>query len=261
VAVSGPLDEAAERRDSGARLARDRLAMMMGVHPRELSVLDARLAAAMASHLSEMNRRVQRLVDGNAVDELTGTLRRQAGLQALEREIDRCRRSADSKLTVAFIDVDGLKQLNDSQGHGAGDRILREVAATLRSQLRSYDLVIRWGGDEFVCVLPEAGLDGAARIVEDIAVAFAARNAVGFSTGLATLEDTDSAEDLIGRADNQLYAGRRDKRPASASPRETITAAVGALAVLTVALLVSVVAFSASARAFLHAVWANFLGR
>jgi diguanylate cyclase (GGDEF)-like protein len=261
MAVTGPVAQAPDRRDLEARSARDRLALMMGVHPRELGVLDARLASAMATHLSEMNRRVQRLVDSNAVDELTGTLRRQAGLQALEREIDRCRRSPEGKLVVAFIDVDDLKHVNDTQGHAAGDRLLKDVAVTLRAQLRSYDLVIRWGGDEFVCVLPDAGLDGAARIVEDIAVAFAARNGLCFSTGLAALEDTDSAEDLISRADKQLYAARRERRPhaGAARPREALAAA-GAFMVLVTALLLSLVAFSGSARSFLQALWANLFG-
>ena len=238
MAVTATVSRVPERRDLDARLARDRLALMMGVHPRELRVLDSRLAATMADHMSEMNRRVQRLVDSNAVDELTGTLRRQAGLYALEREIDRARRSSEGKLVVAFVDVDDLKHLNDTQGHAAGDRMLQDVTSTLRGQLRSYDLVIRWGGDEFVCVLPDAGLEGAARIVEDIAVSFAARNGYGFSTGFAALEDTDSAEDLVGRADRALYAGRRERRQAP------ITAA----------------ALSGAARSLLHSVRANLFG-
>ena len=224
-----------ERRDLDARLARDRLALMMGVHPRELRVLESRLAAVMADHMSEMNRRVQRLVDSNAIDELTGTLRRQAGLQALEREIDRARRSADGRLVVAFVDVDDLKHLNDTQGHAAGDRLLQDVATTLRAQLRSYDLVMRWGGDEFVCVLPDATLEGAARIVEDISVSFGARNGYGFSTGFAALEDTDTAEDVVSRADKRLYDTRRERRPAP----------------------VTVTALSGAARSLLHSVRAN----
>jgi diguanylate cyclase (GGDEF)-like protein len=231
------LSRVPERRDLDARLARDRLAMMMGVHPRELRVLDSRLASAMADHMSEMNRRVQRLVDSNAIDELTGTLRRQAGLQALEREIDRARRSSEGKLVVAFVDVDDLKHLNDTQGHPAGDRLLQDVASTLRSQLRSYDVVMRWGGDEFVCVLPDAGLEGAARIVEDIAVAFEARNGYGFSTGFAALEDTDTADDIVSRADKRLYETRRERRPAP----------------------VTVAALSGAARSLLHSVRANLL--
>ena len=237
MAVSATLSRVPERRDLDARLARDRLAMMMGVHPRELRVLDSRLASAMADHMSEMNRRVQRLVDSNAIDELTGTLRRQAGLQALEREIDRARRSSEGKLVVAFVDVDDLKHLNDTQGHPAGDRLLQDVASTLRSQLRSYDVVMRWGGDEFVCVLPDAGLEGAARIVEDIAVAFEARNGYGFSTGFAALEDTDTADDIVSRADKRLYETRRERRPAP----------------------VTVAALSGAARSLLHSVRANLL--
>lgn len=237
MAVSTMLSRIPERRNLDARLARDRLALMMGVHPRELRVLDPRLATVMADRMSEMNRRVQRLVDSNAIDELTGTLRRQAGLHALEREIDRARRSSEGKLVVAFIDVDDLKHLNDSQGHAAGDRLLQDVAATLRTQLRSYDLVMRWGGDEFVCVLPEAGLEGAARIVEDIAVGFVARNGYAFSTGFAALEDTDTAEDLVSRADKRLYETRRERRPQP----------------------ITVAALSGAARSLLHSVRANIL--
>jgi diguanylate cyclase (GGDEF)-like protein len=237
VAVTATLSRLPERRDLDARLARDRLALMMGVHPRELKVIDPRLATVMADRMSEMNRRVQRLVDSNAIDELTGALRRQAGLQALEREIDRARRSPEGKLVVAFVDVDELKHVNDTHGHAAGDRLLQEVAGTLRTQLRSYDLVMRWGGDEFVCVLPEAGLEGASRIVEDIAVSFIARHGYGFSTGFAALEDTDTADDIVSRADKRLYETRRERRPAP----------------------VTVSALSLAARSLLHSVRATLL--
>jgi len=235
--------------------------LMMGVHPRELRVLEASLASTMANRLTEMNRRVQRLVDTNAVDELTGALRRSAGAQALEREIDRARRSTEGKLVVAFIDVDDLKRLNDSQGHSAGDRLLQDVASTLRSQLRSYDLVVRWGGDEFVCVLPDAGLDGASRIVEDIAVSFLARNGYSFSTGFAELEDTDTAEDLIARADVRLYANRRDRRtPSVATPRQAATALGGALVVMATVVVVGVFVWSSAARTLLQTVWTGLFG-
>ena len=84
------------------------------------------------------------------LDALTGALRREVGRLALRNEIERARR-ADGKFVVAFIDVDGLKGVNDRDGHAAGDRVLRTLAAIMRANLRPYDPIVRFGGDEFVC--------------------------------------------------------------------------------------------------------------
>ena len=79
----------------------------------------------------------------------------------LDREMARAQRTGHS-LVLAFVDVNGLKAINDSRGHTTGDRVLREVVETLRSQLRSYDLIIRFGGDEFLCAIPGVSMDEAA---------------------------------------------------------------------------------------------------
>src|SRR5437879_3714074 len=76
------------------------------------------------------------------IDEVTGTLRRGPGLRELQHEIDRTRRQG-GPMVVAFIDVDGLKAVNDKRGHAAGDQLLRDVAEALKQGLRSYDLVLR----------------------------------------------------------------------------------------------------------------------
>src|SRR5207249_4660498 len=101
------------------------------------------------------------------VDGLTGALRRNRGLVDLQREIDRARRS-DGRLVLAFVDVDGLKGINDVQGHAAGDQLLRDVAVALRTGLRSYDLVVRYGGDEFLCVLPGTAIEGTRRRLDAV---------------------------------------------------------------------------------------------
>jgi len=87
-------------------------------------------------------------------DELTGARRRGVGLEELRNEIERARRESDGRLVAAYMDVDGLKSVNDEQGHAAGDALLRAVAAGFRRHLRPYDLLIRLGGDEFLCALP-----------------------------------------------------------------------------------------------------------
>ena len=209
------MTEGVERRDPVARAARDRLANMLGVHPRSLRTVDRELALLIAQHLNRSNRRIQELVDRGTADDLTGTLRRSAGLEALDRELSRARRMGDDRLAVAFVDVDGLKAVNDRDGHQAGDRLLQDVAHTLRTRLRAYDLVIRYGGDEFVCVLPEAGAKGASRILSEIARDFAEVHGRAFSVGFAEvgqLNDGEGAAELVELADANLYDDRRGRR-------------------------------------------------
>jgi diguanylate cyclase (GGDEF)-like protein len=185
------------------------LAATLGVDPSGLALLSGREAAAGLDRLRALQDRVAVLEERASTDELTGLLRRGAGLAALEREIDRARRSGGS-LVVAFLDVDGLKKVNDELGHAAGDQLLVDVATVLRTRLRSYDLVMRWGGDEFVCALYGAELEGALRRLEAVAEGIVAiTHGRSVSWGLVLLEASDSAVTLIGRADAALYEGRR----------------------------------------------------
>lgn len=148
---------------------------------------------------------------------MTGALRRDRGLSDLQREIDRACRS-DGRLVLAFVDVDGLKPVNDVHGHAVGDALLRDVAVALRTALRSYDLVIRYGGDEFLCALPGTDLEGAGRRFDEVARSLTERCAwASVSVGLAALDAPDTREALIGRADAALYAGRHGAR-AQANP-------------------------------------------
>ena len=109
------------------------------------------------------------------LDELTGTYRRGMGSHALEREIDRARRGT-GRLVLAFVDVDDLKTFNDREGHAAGDALLVNVVTAMRSRLRSYDPVIRFGGDEFVCALADADLVDAHRRFDEIQQALGQRS-------------------------------------------------------------------------------------
>ena len=146
--------------------------------------------------------------DASETDELTHVRRRGAGMEQLQREIDRARRAPES-LVVTFVDVDGLKQVNDNEGHLAGDSLLIAVADSLRASLRSYDLIMRFGGDEFVCVLPNTDIESVRQRFADVSKSLSAGPPAGTITvGFAELADSDSAEDLIRRADADLLAHR-----------------------------------------------------
>jgi len=178
----------------------------------ELRVPSDQLAGVAREVLEAVDRRLQQLKDEAAVDEMTGVLRRAAGLDQLQREVRRAHRFDDRKLVVAFCDLDDLKVVNDTRGHAAGDALLREMAAALRRRLRAYDLVIRWGGDEFVCSLPGAGLEAARRALDDIRTEVHARTGCTFSVGFAELDQDDDAESLVARADADYYERRRRDR-------------------------------------------------
>jgi diguanylate cyclase (GGDEF)-like protein len=143
------------------------------------------------------------------LDELTGAYRRGPGFAELERELARAVRLSKS-LAVVFVDVDGLKHVNDSRGHAAGDKMLRHVATVLRLKLRSYDTVIRYGGDEFVCLMSNSSAAAAmVRLAEVNRLLHNLDEDCSVSVGVSERRPGDSANDLVQRADQALYRHRR----------------------------------------------------
>jgi diguanylate cyclase (GGDEF)-like protein len=142
-------------------------------------------------------------------DELTGARARAAGLAELEHEVDRAHRTSN-QLVVGYIDVVGLKSVNDSDGHAAGDELLRRAVVAIRSHVRTYDLIVRLGGDEFLCVLSEMSVATASERFEAIKAALAKEpGAPQIRVGVAALRASDTAGELIKRADGELPAGSR----------------------------------------------------
>lgn len=145
--------------------------------------------------------------EASSVDELTGAYRRGTGLVELEREVMRAKRIGQP-FVIAFVDVDGLKSINDSLGHDAGDQLLRRVVDAMRAHLRSYDLIVRFGGDEFVCGLSNLQFAEATVRFERINLDLSSDGA-STTVGLAELGSDDSLVELIAAADDALYRQRR----------------------------------------------------
>jgi diguanylate cyclase (GGDEF)-like protein len=152
-----------------------------------------------------------------SIDELTGAHRREAGMVELEREVDRATRT-EQPFVLAFVDIDELKATNDSLGHPAGDQRLRQTVALTRARLRSYDLIIRFGGDEFLCALPELTMEEASERFSLVNADLAAAQQGSVTVGLAELQPGDAPQDLIARADESMYAQRRHTPRDSGGP-------------------------------------------
>jgi diguanylate cyclase (GGDEF)-like protein len=142
-------------------------------------------------------------------DALTGAWTRKFGLEEVSRELERAHRTR-ATLVLAFIDVDGLKQVNDSQGHLAGDALLQLVGETVRAKIRPYDVIVRYGGDELVCAMPNARAQEVRARFETVAAALTAVNPkYSVTVGLAEAQPGDNLNDLISRADADLLQARR----------------------------------------------------
>jgi len=204
-------DRAAEARDEAAELrdASSADATRSNDTAGRRGAAGDRAAAAQDRQEAAHDRWASALDLQNAYrDVLTGALLRDAGRDQLWRTVERARRSR-APLVVAFLDVDRLKQVNDVWGHAAGDRVLAAVGEALRTGLRTYDVVVRWGGDEFVCALPDAEVNEAERRFAGIAAALAWSTRV--SVGIAQLSGDDDLEQLVERADREMYDAKVSK--------------------------------------------------
>jgi diguanylate cyclase (GGDEF)-like protein len=171
---------------------------------RRQAASDRRLAAADRRQAVDDLQKAQ-------LDSLTGVYLRDVGRVNLQDAIDRSRSSAEP-FVLAFIDVDGLKKRNDSEGHAAGDALLQAVGNVLKSKLRHYDAVARVGGDEFLCGLTNIELDTSQARFDEIRAAVEIGPPPGSITvGLARLSSTDTLEDLTARADLDMYAHKPNK--------------------------------------------------
>jgi diguanylate cyclase (GGDEF)-like protein len=175
---------------------------------REQAALDREQAAR-----DRLQARAERdeLLDQLAIaetDPLTGARTRAPGLADVDHEIDRARRMTNL-LALAYVDIVGLKAENDTHGHAAGDALLQRVVHAIREHLRSYDVVVRVGGDEFVCVMSGTTIEDARQRFDAVRSALARDPyPCEIKVGFAALAPEDSAAVLIERADADLLNRR-----------------------------------------------------
>lgn len=159
-------------------------------------------------------------------DALTGVLTRGAGVDALRHEVDRAQRE-DIRLVVLLFDVDGLSDVNARGGPGAGDELLACLGAALRQGLRTYDVCVRIGGDEFVCALPRCSTEHALAAVQRVRERlWQLYPSAAVSAGLAELHPADDLDSLVRRADHDLLRVRKERL--AAVPASMAAAACGA---------------------------------
>ena len=157
-------------------------------------------------------RRIEELAE---VDELTGSFNRRCIMRMLDEEIARAGRSG-APCSIALIDLDWFKRVNDAYGHPTGDEVLRAFAITMFANIRSVDRFGRYGGEEFLLVLPDMAADDAARTLDRLRAiiadldwsAFSPGMAVTISAGVATLKPNETPDTFLARADSALYAAK-----------------------------------------------------
>jgi diguanylate cyclase (GGDEF)-like protein len=189
-----------------------------------------------ASLMSIAIRNVTLLVDtreGSVQDPLTGCLNRKPGLDQLDAELRRAKRSGQP-LSVLMLDVDHFKQINDRFGHLCGDLVLGAIGRHLVQALRGSDIKCRFGGDEFILVLPDTPLQGAQQVANAIRQAIVAQPVehngqalpVTVSIGVACAEPLDvDIKAVIARADHALYSAKesgRDRSCTTSEPRRDV---------------------------------------
>lgn len=147
-----------------------------------------------------------------ATDPLTGVANRRGGEKHIANEISRAKREK-RPLSCILVDIDRFKAVNDTFGHQAGDQLLRDISALLRRTVRAYDILVRWGGEEFLVVLPGVGLETARMLADRLRVAVESLDTHGIgpvtvSAGAAEFENDYDFASTLRTADRRLYQAK-----------------------------------------------------
>jgi diguanylate cyclase (GGDEF)-like protein len=227
--IAGRRDEAAAERDRAAErrerdvaelaaqdgavgdLAVEELKRLLAeaASDRVQAAQDRRFAAEDRARAANARAEALAALEEAHFDDLTGAYRRGFGEQMIRAEIERARRG-DGRLALVVVDVDGLKTVNDTEGHVAGDAMLRDVADAIQANVRSYEPVVRIGGDEFAFTLAGVDQAGAGERCAVIRAELARRpSGARISVGCAEFRPEDDFSDLYWRADAALVAASK----------------------------------------------------
>ncbi|MFZ5774877.1 MAG: sensor domain-containing diguanylate cyclase [Thermodesulfobacteriota bacterium] len=163
-----------------------------------------------------IGRYQQRLEEMATTDKLTGAANRQAFDMLFEQAVRLAKRRG-GVLAAIMLDLDRFKIINDTHGHPAGDLVLKAMAGTVRSLIREADMFFRWGGEEFLILLPDCDLAQAGQVAEKLRLALEAQKDISYggqgiaitaSFGVAQFQDGEGAVELIRRVDSALYAAK-----------------------------------------------------
>ncbi len=179
------------------------------------SYLSYALATVILYFYAWMSERYREVWENIArTDSLTGVLNRVAFEEAFLREVERAKRYGNS-LSLILFDIDNFKKINDEHGHLSGDRVLRRVASIVSSSLREADFFARWGGEEFIVLLPDTDLGKAISVAEKLrrrieSSRFGDNLRVTASFGVAQLSSEDDRTSLLLKADKALYRAKME---------------------------------------------------
>ncbi len=165
--------------------------------------------------LETLRKQLEKYREQSIIDELTKVLNRRGIMDVLSREMARSRRF-NTPLSVIILDIDDFKKVNDTYGHLVGDKVLQAVASIVKENLRATDVVGRYGGEEFLVVLPDTDAEGARVVAEKLRKAIEKKVykykdktfKVTVSLGVAQMREGDTPESLINRADRALYLSK-----------------------------------------------------
>jgi diguanylate cyclase (GGDEF)-like protein len=200
------------------------------VYPVYQQTVIVRMRNQLSSHkesLAKVENLANEIYKLAALDQLTGLCNRRSGEQRLEQEIKRAMRYKHP-LTVLLLDLDGLKQVNDGLGHGAGDTVLQAFSGRLLRAIRASDFAVRLGGDEFMVLLPECRADEVNHVLgrlEGLVVEYNGEKIpCRFSRGWTDYKSLETTQEFLQRADEALYTDKRaGKQQSTSLERSPIT--------------------------------------
>lgn len=200
----------------GQLLALGALVFTGGLITSRMAARNSRLEQQLAARTAELEEASTRLEQLAQVDPLTGLLTRRGFIEQADAEIRRVFRT-DRTFSLVLVDVDDFRRCNDRFGHACGDQVLQQAAALLGERARDVDRLARWGGDEFVILLPETDTDGAVALAEQLrdTVARAPFDYRGhpleitMTFGVSSYRRGEALDNCVARADTALTQGRK----------------------------------------------------